>query len=301
MAYYAKGALVQSFRIDNRIIMVTLLHQESGGGLASISRGSNYIRLTILDETTGSIVGKKVFSPHFEIRMVVNGIIWLSLNRARYQNRADQELIGYDILRNQKIFDQDILRKELGILTAEAFIEMKIDINTGLIHVLDAKGTYYTFDTHSLRSNGAKIQIVTPSEFESPISGLSLHHFRFIKIPNSEQFHLFNEQKHITSGMSFVKPMCLSILNIGKESETLIFYHQNDLNVQTKSYISAFKADDSNHSIIQELSPNLNATIEVNAFAESETNLYISVKNAKTESVIAVNKLSTKLEWLSTN
>ncbi|MBK7666047.1 MAG: hypothetical protein IPJ32_01120 [Sphingobacteriaceae bacterium] len=126
-ARFAKGRLMQSIVVDDRIVLVTLLHHSSGGGKSSLSSGSYSIRLKFIDIHSGHVIGQNIISRQYEIRMAVNGIIWLTLNRARYQKLADQELIALDVFSNKKVFDQDELKKNLGLAKNETINSMDLD------------------------------------------------------------------------------------------------------------------------------------------------------------------------------
>ncbi len=180
-ARFKKGELIQTILVDKQLVMVTSLHQGSAGRLSSTSRGTNYIRLQMVDAATGSVIGKKIISPQYEIRMVLNGIIWLSLNRARYQKGADQELIGLDLFSMQKVFDQDKLKKILGISSKELFNSMSFDLDKGVILITDASGFNHSFDCKKMQASNASENIVLPEQ-ESLSPALRLNKFHFQKL-----------------------------------------------------------------------------------------------------------------------
>lgn len=295
---FAKGELIQTICIENRLVLVTSLHQESGGGLSSTARGSYYIRLTIVDTETGDILGKKIISPQFEIRMVVNGIIWFSLNRARYQERADQELIGLDLFTIQKVFDQNKIKQALGIMNKESFHSMNFDINTGVIAIVDSNGFCHNFDCNTMNSNGSSNHISLPSEGELYNPLLRLDRFHFEKMLNSERYILNYNENTIAENQTYINPLCLFTSFHSSGNDALVFFHQKDLNGQTESYISVMGSNDPIHTVIQVLEADQNKKIAVRKLGKVNSKIFISTQNAKQNLILAIDTTNARLSWV---
>lgn len=300
-ARFAKGELIQEIIVDDRIVLVTLLHHSSGGGKSSLAGGSYSIRLKIVDIHSGKVLAQKAISPYYEIRMAVNGIIWLTLNRARYPKRANQELIAIDIFSNQKVFDQDKLKKVLGIGSNETISSMDLDVSTGHISVVSASGFNYTFDCTTLQASGASKTIVFPHETISRDKTFRYGNFHFEKMNNTSRYQLFYEKKPLPENQSFVNPICLFTANTTASKEALIFFHQQDLDGQSASYISVARTADSKILELFTTTATEKRSIEVRTIDETNSHLFISLLHAKCDFVLAIDKSTLEIVWIYEN
>ncbi len=297
-ARFKKGELIQTILVDNRLVMVTSLHQGSAGRLSSTARGTNYIRLKIVDADLGSTLGKKILSPQYEIRMAVNGVCWFSLNRARYQERADQSLIGLDLVSLREVFDEVQLKKALGIAPKASFSNMSFDQESAAILIIDAAGFKHSFNCADLQAPGISRTTVTP--YESAISEriVRLNKFHFEKMPNSERYQLFYDKKAVHENQSFVNPICLFT---SEQDNALVFFHQRDLNGQSESYISVARTKEASVSEIQVLTATPKSKLAIALAGETNEQFFISTRHAKQDVVIAIDKSTAKLIWACRN
>lgn len=300
-ARFAKGELKQEIIVDNLVVVSTLLHHSSGGGKSSLSGGSYSIRLKFIDIHSGKVIGQNTISRQFEIKMAVNGIIWLTLNRARYQKLADQELIALDVFSNKKVFDQDELKKKLCLAKDETINSMDLDSKTGHISVVSAAGFKYTFDCTTLQANGAAKTISIPSETISRDTALRNGHFYFQKIQNAVRYQLMYNKKTIGENQSFVNPISLYTINTTTPKEALVFFHQQDLDGQSASYISVAQSDNSKITELFALTPVEKKSIEVKTVGETDSCLFISLLNGKQDLVLAINKSTQEIAWIYKN
>lgn len=293
-ARFKNGELIQTILVDNRLVLVTSLHQGSGSGLGSTARGTNYIRLKIIDSETGQSLGKKILSPQYEIRMAVNGVCWFSLNRARYQERADQSLIGLDLVSLRQIFDEDQLKKALGIARKESFSNMSFDQESAGILITDASGFKHRFNCADLQASGISRKTVTP--YESAISNpvLRLNKFHFERLPNAERYQLFFDKKEVHENQSFVNPICLFTI---EQENALIFFHQRDLNGQSESYISVARAKESSVSEIQALTAASKSKLGIAFAGETDNHFFVSTRHAIRDVVLAIDKSTASVNW----
>jgi len=295
-ARFKKGELIQTIPVDNRLVLVTSLHQGSGGRLSSTSRGTNYIRLKIVDAETGQSLGKKNLSPQYEIRMAVNGVCWFTLNRARYQERADQSLIGLDLVSLRQVFDEDQLKKALGIERKESFNNMSFDQESATILITDASGFKHSFNCADLHAPG--ISRTTALPYESAISEriVRLNKFHFEKMPNSERYQLFYDKKAVHENQSFVNPICLFT---SEQENALVFFHQRDLNGQSESYISVARIKEASISEVQVLTAASKSKLGIALAGETNNHFFVSTRNANRDVVLAIDKSSATLSWVS--
>ncbi len=297
-ARFKKGELIQTILVDNRLVLVTSLHQGSGGRLSSTARGTNYIRLKIVDAETGQSLGKKILSPQYEIRMAVNGICWFSLNRARHQERADQSLIGLDLVSLREVFDEDQLKKALGIVHKESFNNMSFEQESAAILITDASGFKHRFNCADLQASGISRKTVTPYESASSDPVLCLNKFHFERMPNSERYQLFYDKKAVHENQSFVNPICLFSC---EQENALVFFHQRDLNGQSESYISVARTKEASVSEIQVLTAAPKSKLAIALAGETNEQFFISTRHAKQDVVIAIDKSTAKLIWACRN
>jgi hypothetical protein len=295
-ARFKKGELIQTILVDNRLVMVTSLNQGSGGRLSSTARGTNYIRLKIVDTETGQSLGKKILSPQYEIRMAVNGVCWFSLNRARYQERADQSLIGLDLVSLREVFDEAQLKKALGIAPKASFSNMSFDQESAAILITDASGFKHSFNCANLHASGITRTTVLP--YESAISERieRLNKFHFEKMPNSERYQLFYDKKAVHKNQSFVNPICLFT---SEQENALVFFHQGDLSGQSESYLSDARTRESIVSEIQILTAASKTKLGIALAGETNNHFFVSTRNANRDVVLAIDKSSATLSWVS--
>lgn len=298
---FAKGELIQELIVDDYVVLSTLLHYSSGGGKSSLSGGSYSVRLKYINIHSGKVIGQNTISQQYEIRMAVNGIIWLTLNRARYQKRADQELIAIDIFSNKIVFDRLKLKKSIGIAETEIINSMDLDSKTGRISVVSAAGFNYTFDCTTLQAPAASKTIVIPPESISKEKALRKGYFQFEKMHNTSRYQILHNKKIIGENQSFVNPISLFTINTTSSKEALIFFHQQDLNGQSVSYLSVAQSDDSKISELFILTAVDKKSIEVRTIGETNSCLLISLLNGKEDLVLAVKKSTQEIAWLYKN
>ncbi|MBK7666048.1 MAG: hypothetical protein IPJ32_01125 [Sphingobacteriaceae bacterium] len=106
------------------------------------------------------------------------------------------------------------------------------------------------------------------------------------------------DKKTIGENQSFVNPISLYTINTTATKEALIFFHQQNLDGQSASYISVAQSDNSKISELFNVTAVEKKFIEVRTVGETNSFFIISVLNGKQDLVLAINKSTQEIAWI---
>lgn len=295
-AHFSKGALAGAWLIDDRIVLTTILHQASGGGLSSVSGGGRSTRLKIVHHHTGKTLGRKIIPRHAEVQLVVNGILWMTLNRARYGQKADQELLAFDPFSMRIVFDQQKLKRNLNLSSRDNFHSLQFEQNTGILAVITSTGLRHTFDCKTLHAQGTKTDLVQPTR-KTPVNALQAGVFHFEKTEQDLQYQLYVHQRLLLPEARFLQPTCLATTSTNRRNTVLLFAHRQSLQEDAETHLSTARSESPTHAVLLSVVPTENRRVEIALFAENSLHFFVSVLHTRRDLILAVDQSTGAISW----